>query len=106
MKPVPDHIAASGPEGTEWFGGSVDRSIVTLRVICDNAEVSMVAKLLGCESDAGKRGWQISTPASEPADVNAQVQSIFSKVTADLAFGIKSRLGTRLICSVACSLSD
>jgi len=102
MKPIPDHIAASGSPGTVWFGGGVDRSTMTLRVACDISEVPAVAKLLGCDSEATKNGWRLSVPASEPANLNAQVQSIFAKVTADLDVWrqVSSRYKVDLFCGL------
>lgn len=102
MKPIPDHIAGSGPPGTVWFGGPVDRSTMTLRIACDISEVPVVAKLLGCDSEATKQGWRLSSPASEPADPNAQVQSIFARVTADL--GIWRQLSSRYKVDLFCGL--
>jgi len=84
MKPVPPHIAAGAPEGTLWYGGPVDRSKLTLRVMCDSSEVQAVSELLGCESEVAKHGWRLSAPALEPANLDVQVQEIFSKLTADL----------------------
>jgi hypothetical protein len=85
MKPIPDHIVDSGPPGTVWFGGSVDRSTMTLRIECDMAEVQQIAELLGCSSEPSKHGWRLSALASEPADINAQVQQILSRATSDLS---------------------
>lgn len=84
MKPVPPHIEASAPEGTVWYGGAVDRSTLTLRIMCDATEVQTISQLLGCDSEAAKHGWRLSAQASEPADLNAQVQAILSRLTADL----------------------
>jgi hypothetical protein len=90
MKDVPPHIAALGPPGTEWFGGSVDRSEMGLRVMpkekrgaIDKDEVS---RLLGCQSDREKwSSWHLHAPESEGSDLDGQVAWILCRVTSDLA---------------------
>jgi hypothetical protein len=91
MKPVPPHIIASGPPGTEWFGGAVDRSTMTLRVMSkirgENVDKKEVAQLLGCESDQQKfKHWSLHAPDSEESDLDSQVDWIlrligFSRVS-------------------------
>jgi hypothetical protein len=90
MKPVPPQIIASGPPGTEWFGGAVDRSTMTLRVMAKvrggSVDKKEVAQLLGCESDQQKfKHWSLHAPDSEEADLDSQVDWILSRLTADLA---------------------
>ena len=84
MKPVPQEIIASGPEGTVWFGGAVDRSLLSLRVKCPNSEIQAVSDLLGCCSEPAKRGWSTKAPDAEPADLDSQVRAILSRLTPDL----------------------
>src|SRR4051812_10502491 len=54
MKPVPQNVIQSSPPGTEWFGGSVDRSTMSLRVGARARGTSVdkkeVSALLGCDS--------------------------------------------------------
>jgi hypothetical protein len=52
--------------------------------MCDSAEVQAISELLGCSSEASKHGWRLSAADSHPANVNAQVQAILSRLTADL----------------------
>ncbi len=90
MKPVPPHIIASGPPGTEWFGGAVDRSTMTLRVMAkvrgESVDKKEVAQLLGCESDQQKfKHWSLHAADSEESDLDSQVEWILSRLTADLA---------------------
>src|SRR5688500_10289372 len=85
MKPVPPHVAAGAPEGTQWFGGPVDRSIATLRVISGAEECEAVSKLLGCAPNGSKKSWRLSAPEASPADLDAQVDWILSRLTSDLA---------------------
>jgi hypothetical protein len=90
MKDVPPDIAALGPPGTEWFGGSADRSEMVLRVMpkekrgdIDKDEVS---RLLGCQCDREKwSSWHPHAPESEGSDIDGQVAWILSRVTSDLA---------------------
>src|SRR4051794_6205521 len=90
MKPVPPHIIANGPSGTDWFGGAVDRSTMTLRVMAkvrgESVNKKEVAQFLGCESDQQKfKHWSLHAPDSQEADLDSQVASILSRLTADLA---------------------
>lgn len=90
MKPVPTHIVASGPPGTEWLGGPVDRSTMALRVMAkaqlERVDKAEIARLLGCASDQEKlRHWSLHAPDEEDADVNAQVEWILSRLTRDWA---------------------
>ena len=67
MKPVPPHIVASGPLGTLWSGGAVDRSTVTLRVMAkargETVDKKGVSQLLGCDSDAHQfKHWSLRAP--------------------------------------------
>ena len=89
MKPVPPHILASGPPGTEWFGGAVDKSSMTLRVMAkvrrESVDPHEVSRLIGCESDQQTlRHWSLSAPDKEEADLDAQVAWILGRVTGDL----------------------
>jgi Domain of unknown function (DUF4279) len=90
MKPVPAHVIASGPSGTEWFGGAVDRSTMTLRVMAkirgERVDKKEISRLLGCESDQEKlRHWSLHAIDKEEADLDAQVDWILSRMTADLS---------------------
>jgi hypothetical protein len=90
MKPVPPHIVASGPPGTDWFGGAVDRSTVTLRVMAkvrgESVDKEKIARLLCCESDQQKlRHWSLHAPDSAEGDLDSQIAWILSRVTADAA---------------------
>ena len=86
MKPVPAEIAALGPEGTQWLGGPVDRSYATLRVIGSDVDVRRVADLLGQASEQFKgRGWRLSAPVAEPADLDHQIEVLLSRLSSDLS---------------------
>ena len=90
MKPVPPHIIASGPPGTDWFGGAVDRSTMTLRVMAkvrgESVDKKEITRLLGCESEEKKfRHWSLSAPDQEEADLDAQVAWILARVTTDVS---------------------
>ena len=90
MKPVPPHILASGPAGTEWFGGAVDRSTMGLRVMAkirgQSVDKAEVTQLLGCASDQEKlRHWSLHAPEKKDADIDAQIAWIFERLTRDLS---------------------
>jgi hypothetical protein len=89
MKDVPPHIAALGPPGTQWSGGSVDRSRMVLRVMSKERRGTIdkdeVARLLACKSDREKWShWCLHAPESEDAHLDDQVAWILSRVTSDL----------------------
>jgi len=88
MKPVPPHITASGPPGTEWFGGAVDRSTMTLRVMAkirgESVDKEQVARILKCDSDQQKlKHWSLHAPDSMEGDLDSQVAWILSRVAAE-----------------------
>ena len=85
MKPVPPEIASSAPEGTEWFGGAVDRSTMTLRVHCGAEQRARVSRLLGLEPSEVRRSLRLSAPDSANSDLDAQVEWILSRLSSDLA---------------------
>jgi len=90
MKPVPPHIVGSGPPNTEWFGGAVDRSTMTLRVMAkirsESVDKTEISRVLGCDSDVTKwRLWSLSAPDKEEADLDSQVEWILSRVIGDLS---------------------
>lgn len=83
MKPVPQNILDGAPEGTQWYGGAVDRSTMTLRINCEASECETVSNLIGCASEDAKR-WRITAPDSQGADLDAQVNVILVRLTSDL----------------------
>lgn len=86
MKPVPPEVAALGPDGTQWFGGSVDCSHVTLRVIGSDVDVHKVTNLLRHVSEPFKgQGWRLSAPIAEPADLDQQIEWLLSRLNPDLS---------------------
>jgi hypothetical protein len=90
MKPVPQEVVASGPPGTTWFGGTVDRSTMTLRVGAkvrsESVDKEVIAGLLGCKPDQGKsRHWSLHAPDEREADLDSQVGWILSRLTGDLS---------------------
>lgn len=90
MKPVPDHIIDSGPPGTKWHGGAIDRSKMALRVGDKDRSKSVdkeeIAKLLGSKSDQEKhKHWSLHAPESENGDLESQVHWIFSQLTDDMS---------------------
>lgn len=84
MKPVPPEVLNSAPEGTDWFGGAVDRSTMTLRVHCGAQQCEAVSLLLGCGPIENERSWWLSAPDSASADLDAQVEWILSRLNSDL----------------------
>lgn len=90
MKSVPARIIASGPPGTEWFGGGVDRVAMTLRVMAkvrgESVDCEKVTRLLACEPDQRQfKHWSLDAPEKEEADLDSQVAWILSRVTGDLS---------------------
>ena len=101
MKQPPEKLIASAPEGTVWYGGPVDRSKLSLRVIGDDLDPDEVTRLLGhpptrirrkgdAMTDSGSvrapfSSWCLQAPVSTEADVDAQVEWLFSRLTSDLS---------------------
>ncbi len=90
MKPVPQHIVANGPPGTLWFGGAVDRSTMTLRVMAKAGNLAVdklaISRLLGCDAVQGKtRHWSLAAPYSVDSDLDSQVSWILSRLSEDVS---------------------
>jgi Domain of unknown function (DUF4279) len=86
MKTVPEEIASLGPDGTQWFGGLVDRSRVTLRVMGPDVDVRLVSELLQHESEQFKgQGWRLRVLKAKPADLDGQIESLLSKLNPDVS---------------------
>lgn len=81
---MPSDIRSIAPEGTEWHGGSVDRSKMTLRVHCPEADRTIVSTLLGSAGTESRRNWGLSAPDSAGADLDSQIAWIFSQLTSEL----------------------
>ena len=101
MKPIPQNILESAPDGTQWYGGAVDRSTMTLRINCETSECEVVSELVGCTSDSPKR-WRVAAPDSQGADLDAQVNSILSRLTSDL--GVWQQLSSKYQVDLFCGL--
>lgn len=66
MKTPPNKLVNSAPEGTVWFGGPVDRSEATLRILGDNLDPEEISELLGTLATRGeKKGDVIVVAASK-----------------------------------------
>jgi hypothetical protein len=90
VKSIPEHITKNGPPETAWFGGGVDRSKMSLRVMSKTRTMSVnqseISRLLGCESDKPNfKFWSLHAPIKEEADLDAQVDWILARVTNDLS---------------------
>ena len=104
MNQPPDKLVSSAPEGTVWFGGSVDRSTMSLRIFGDSVDPLEITNLLGHEPTKGRKkgekwigeksgreyeakkgSWSISAPQSNGADIDFQVDWILCRLTKDLS---------------------
>ena len=101
MKPVPDNILNSAPEGTQWYGGAVDRSTMALRIDCEASECEAVSNLVGCTSDSPKR-WRVAAPDSRGADLDAQINAILARLTLDL--GVWRQVSSKYRVDLFCGL--
>lgn len=102
MKSVPPEIEASGPEGTQWFGGAVDRSIMTLRVACSGEECEAVSRLLNYSGSTPAKRWRLSAPDSSGSNLDEQTHWILSRLTTDL--GIWKQLTSQYKIDLFCGL--
>jgi hypothetical protein len=99
----PEKLVNRAPEGTVSFGGTVDRSRLALRIFGDAVDPSEITTLLGHEpteamikgetwigKKSGKEhiaktgSWRLKAPEFEPADLDAQIEWIFPRLTGDL----------------------
>jgi hypothetical protein len=98
----PMKLVESAPEGTVWFGGTVDRSKVSLRIFGDDLIPLEITNLLGHEpTESQTKGkawvtpsgrertaktgsWSLKAPVEKPADLDFQIDWIFSQLTSDL----------------------
>lgn len=64
MKKTVSRKPPSGaPEGTVWFGGPVDRFVVTLRIYGEELDPDRISALLGCTpTNAERKGVPIPSP--------------------------------------------
>jgi Domain of unknown function (DUF4279) len=108
MKPVPPNVASNAPEGTKWFGGAVDRSILSLRVACADMNCDQISDLLGHQSDREVKHWALHAPESSDGDLDAQVEWILSRLTQDLAVWreITQRCKADLFCGLFLELPN
>ncbi len=98
----PKKLVESSPEGTVWFGGTVDRSKLSLRIFGDELIPVEITNLLehepteskakgekwigkksGKEYSAKTGSWLLKAPVAEPADLDSQIEWIFSQLTSD-----------------------
>ena len=85
MKPVPDSVARLGPEGTEWHGGTVDLTRMSLRVRAPSEAHAEITAALGCSPNRIAKVWSLSASASPVGDLDGQVAWLLGQVTSDLA---------------------
>ena len=102
MKPVPPDIEASGPAGTQWFGGPVDRSTVTMRIGCGADECEEVSRSLSYSGSEMRKRWRLSAQDSAGADLDQQVSWILSQLTSNLA--VWKSLSSKYKIDVFCGL--
>ena len=102
MKLVPPEVEASGPEGTLWYGGAVDRSSMTLLVRCKAEDCETVSRLLGYTGSTPLKSWHLSAADSEGSNLDEQVHWILSRLTSDLAIWL--RLASLYKIDVFCGL--
>ena len=74
---------------------------MTLRINCETSECEVVSELVGCTSDSPKR-WRVAAPDSQGADLDAQVNSILSRLTSDL--GVWQQLSSKYQVDLFCGL--
>lgn len=99
MKKPPKKLVQTAPEGTVWFGGPVDRSQVSLRILGDELdpeEITELLKVLPTESYKkgevfGKEGknirrtgrWSLESHLPDEVDIEEKIMHLLSQVTND-----------------------
>jgi hypothetical protein len=92
MKNVPKQVLASAPKGTNWFGGSVDKIVVSLRVrpkgqtIQHNLDLNILEPLIGKIFNKQNRCWIINTRPTLRGDINKQILTLFRKLPKSKTF--------------------
>lgn len=94
MNKPPEKLVASAPVGTVWFGGPVDRSKMSIRIIGKSVDPNEITKRLGHEPTKGdksvkgyvfkKGSWTLSAPESIGANIDNQVDWILRLLTKGL----------------------
>ena len=90
MNQPPEKLKSSAPEGTIWFGGPVDSSKLSLRVFGESMDLDKITSLLGHTPTKGRTkgkraSWHLSAPEMNGADLNSQIDWIFSRLSKDLS---------------------
>jgi hypothetical protein len=85
LRPVPPEVEKLAPDGTVWFGGPVDRTLVTLRVRAAGDERLLVEALLGVGLEPHRSHCSIAAPKGMSGDLEQQIQFILDSATPDLA---------------------
>ncbi len=101
---TPRKPPSGAPEGTEWFGGPVDRFRVTLRISGETLDPDHVSSLLGCApTKSDRKGvpaattsgnaripktgrWALtveSKDCADGADIEDAIRLLFAKLPAD-----------------------
>jgi hypothetical protein len=98
----------------------ISRTTATLRIIGDDLDPYELTRLLGAEPTACTRkgdarraasgstvvaqsgSWRLETAASDPGDLNKQINALLAKVTDDLS--VWRELSRRYQCDVFCGL--
>ena len=116
MKQVPEKLKNSAPEGTTWFGGSIDRSKVSLRIFGDELNPEEITELLKCKpSVSWKKGdtirganktrtgrWSLESNLSDETDLEDKVWDILNRISADVEVwnSIKRMNSVDLFCGI------
>lgn len=97
MKKPPKKLVQTAPEGTVWFGGPVDRSKVSLRILGDELDPEEITELLKVSpTECCKKGdviagkykrrtgcWSLESHLPDDIDVEDKVMHLLSQVTND-----------------------
>jgi hypothetical protein len=108
-----------GPIGTVWFGGPVDSTSVSLRIVGHEVDPAEISSLLGCEPteaartgdvltrpDGGTRSvskgfWQLSS-GRQATDLADQIKALLAKLTSDVTVwkSLTERFDVDLFCGL------
>jgi hypothetical protein len=118
--PSPNNKPPAGaPEGTVWFGGSIDRSVASLRIFGSDIDPSEVSEILGCApTSSGKTGelvqrangksfpvregyWRLESSKGS-FEIEELVLSLLNRLTADM--NAWSSLTSRFKVDIFCGL--
>ena len=84
MKPVPPEVLGSGPAGTDWYGGAVDRIAMSLRVHAPVSQFDRICELLACPGEPNQRNSGLHASEVDDGDTDRQLSTLLARCSSDV----------------------